>query len=153
MSLLTTTLCAGVFAATLVIALTGPPRYILPAFAAGFVAYGVRAVVLATGVGINWATVPAAAAAVLVAAIVTRRHRAEPVVVISAILPLSAAVSVFAAILDLVRASQATGEALQQLSTSLTADIGAAFTTTAALVLGLQIGFSIVRFARTSRLV
>ncbi len=138
-------LWAGLFSAGLGILLTAPPRYIHPAFLCGFAGRLVRDVSMSWGMSQNWSTVVAAAAVVLLAVAVIRRHTVSPVVLISGILPLGAAVAVFNAIIELMKVSSLKGDALSASSVALSANSGKAFTTSLAIALGLGAGMAIVR--------
>ena len=144
-------LLAGAFAAALAVMFTAPPENIVPAFACGLVTWIVRGGLVASGLGVGWATVLASVAAVLVAAAATPRHVVTPVVLISAVFPIAAGVAVFNAIIALFRVSTATGVALQEASATLSANIGKAFSTFVAIAVGLQIGSTIIRSARRRR--
>jgi hypothetical protein len=96
----------------------------------------------------NWSTAVAAAVVVLVAVAVIRRHVVSPVVVISGVLPLGAAVAMFKAIIELMKVSHLEGEALSEASVALSANMGKVFITSLAIALGLGTGIAIVRFFR-----
>jgi uncharacterized membrane protein YjjB (DUF3815 family) len=138
-------LWAALFATGLGVMLTAPPRYLLAAFACGFLGRGVRDVCTGLGVNVNWATVIAAAAEVLVAVAITQGRRVSPVVLICGVLPLGAAVAMFNLIFALMQISVAKGEDLAAASTALTANAGKVFTTTVAIAIGLAAGMAIER--------
>lgn len=96
----------------------------------------------------NWSTVVAAAVVVLAAVAVIRRHVVSPVVVISGVLPLGAAVAMFNAIIELMKVSSLKGEALSASSVALSANTGKVFTTSLAIAVGLGAGMAIVRCFR-----
>lgn len=145
-TILINSLWAGLFATGLAVMLTAPVPYLVPSFACAFVGRGLRDVCTGLGVGINWATVIAAAVVVLVAVAIIRRHRVSPVVLICGVLPLGAAVPMFNLIFSLMRISTATGEALDAASIALNANLGKVFVTSLAIALGLGAGMTIVRF-------
>jgi ATP/ADP translocase len=99
----------------------------------------------------NWSTVVAAAVLVLVAASTIRRHVVSPVVLVSGLIPLGAALAMFKAIMALMRISSLKGEALSEASDVLNANVGAVFTTSLAIALGLAVGMAIVRLARREK--
>jgi hypothetical protein len=72
----------------------------------------------------------------------------SPVVVISGVLPLGAAVAMFKAIIELMKVSHLEGEALRGASVALSANMGKVFITSLAIALGLGTGIAIVRFFR-----
>lgn len=146
--ILMNSLWAGLFAGGQGILLTAPRRYILPAFLCGFAGRFARDVFMSWGVSQNWSTAVAAAVVVLVGVAVIQRHVVSPVVVISGVLPLGAAVAMFNAIIDLMKVSSLKGEALSGASIALSANMGKVFTTSLAIALGLGAGIAIVRFFR-----
>ncbi len=146
--ILVNSLWAGLFAGGLGILLTAPPRYVVPSLLCGFAGRLARDLLMGVGVSQNWSTAVAAAVVVLVAVAVIERHRVSPVVLVSGILPLGAAVAMFNAIVGLMRVSSLTGEALSGASVALSANMGKAFTTSLAIALGLAAGMAIVRCFR-----
>ncbi len=141
-------LWAGLFAGGLGILLTAPPRYIAPAFLCGFGGRLVRDAFMSWGMSQNWSAAVAAAVVVLVAVAVLRRHVVSPVVLITGVLPLGAAVAMFNAIIELMKVSSLKEEALSEASVALSANMGKVFTTSLAIALGLGAGVAIVRFFR-----
>jgi uncharacterized membrane protein YjjB (DUF3815 family) len=144
-------LWAGLFAGGMGILLTAPPRFIAPAFLSGFAGRFARDVFMSWGMNQNWSTAAAAAVVVLVAVAVIRRHMVSPVVVISGILPLGAAVAMFNVIVALMKVSHLEGEALSGASVALSANIGKVFTISLAIALGLAAGMVIVRLCRREK--
>jgi uncharacterized membrane protein YjjB (DUF3815 family) len=138
-------LWAGLFAAGLAVMLTAPPRYILAAFACGFFGRGLRDVCTGLDLTLNWATVIAATAVVLVAVAFTRRHTVSPVVLICGVLPLGATGPIFNVIFNLMRISTAKGDPLSETTLALGSNAGKAFVITLAIALGLGAGMAIVR--------
>lgn len=145
---LTHCLWAGLFAGGLGFILTAPRRYIAPAFICGFAGRLARDVFMGWGLSQNWSTAVAAAAVVLVAVAITRRHVVSPVVLISGVIPLGAAVAMFHAIIQLMRVSSLEGEALSEAAIALNANIGKVFTTSLAIALGLAAGVAVVRLLK-----
>ena len=144
-AILLNALWAGLFATGQAVALTAPARYLVPTFLCAFLGRGTRDAWVACGVGYNWATVIAAASVVLVAAVMLQRRRVSPVVLICAILPLGASVSMFNLIFGLMRVSSLQGEALGDAAVALSASLGKVFTGSLSLALGLLAGIAIVR--------
>jgi hypothetical protein len=101
----------------------------------------------------NWATAVAAATVVLLAAAIVRRQAISPVVLISGVLPLGAAVAMFNLIVDLMKVSSSSGEALSAASVALIANAGRVSTGTLAIALGLGAGMAIVQFVKREELV
>ncbi len=148
LAILMNSLWAGLFAGGMGILLTAPPRYIAPAFLCGFAGRFARDVFMSWGMNQNWSTAVAAAVVVLVAVVVISRHVVSPVVLISGVLPLGAAVAMFNAIIELMKVSSLKGEALSGSTDVLSANIGKVFTTSLAIALGLGAGMAIVRLFR-----
>ncbi len=148
LAILMNSLWAGLFAGGMGILLTAPPRFIVPAFLCGFAGRFARDVFMSWRMSQNWSTAVAAAVVVLVAVAVIRRHVVSPVVVISGVLPLGAAVAMFNAIIELMKVSSLKGEALSEASVALSANMGKVFTTSLAIALGLGTGIAIVRLFR-----
>lgn len=141
-------LWAGLYAAGQAILLTAPLRYVPGTVLCGFAGRWVRDVLMIWGLSQNWSTVAAAATVVLVAVTMIRDHGVSPVVLISGVLPLGAAVAMFNAIIQLMKVSSQSGEALSASSVILSASIGRAFTTSLAISLGLGIGIAVTRLLR-----
>ncbi len=146
MAIFMNSLWAGLFAGGQGILLTAPRRYVLSSFLCGFAGRFARDVFMSWGMSQNWSTAVAAAVVVLVGVAVIQRHVVSPVVVISGVLPLGAAVAMFNAIIDLMRVSSMKGEAISGASIALSANMGKVFTTSLAIALGLGAGIAIVRF-------
>ena len=148
LAILMNSLWAGLFAGGLGILLTAPPRYSVPALLCGFAGRCVREMFMSWGMSQNWSTAVAAAVVVLVAVAIIRRHVVSPVVLVSGVLPLGAAVAMFNAIVELMKVSSLKGEALSVSSVALSGNMGKVFTTSLAIALGLAAGMAIVRFFR-----
>jgi len=141
-------LWAGLFAAGLAVTFTAPARYLVPAAVCGAIGRSLRDVCVELGLNVNWATVIAAAALTLLALAMTRRHQVAPVVLISAVLPLGAAVAMFDLIFALMRVSSAKGEALTTAALALSANAGKVFAISLAVAVGLAIGMAAERLLK-----
>ena len=140
-------LWAGLFASGFAITLTAPPRYIAPAFLCGAGDFFARGLLVSAGMNQDWATVVAAAALVLIAVASTRQdHEVSPVLLITGVLPLGAALAMFNTILALMKITSLKGEALAAESAALNANTSKVFVTTLAIALGLAGGIAIVRY-------
>lgn len=139
---------AGIFASAIAVILTAPPRYLLPAFLCGFAGRLARDVAQGLGMGPNWATGCAAAVVVLVAVLSIRRHLVSPVVLVTGVLPIGAALATFHAIIGLMKVSTLEGAALDSASAAMVGHMGKAFTTSMAIALGLGAGMAVVRLFR-----
>lgn len=144
-AMLANSLWAGLFASFMGMLLTAPPRYIVPTFICAFAGRLARDLFMNWGMTQNWSTAAAAAVVVLLAVMVIRRQVASPVVVISGILPLGAAIAVFDTITGLMKVSSLQGSGLAEASVALIGSAGKAFTTTLAIAVGLAAGIAIVR--------
>jgi hypothetical protein len=80
-----------------------------------------------------------------------RGRELSPVVLVSGVLPLGAAVVMFNAIVELMKISSLEGEALGESSVALNANIGKLFTTSLAIAVGLAAGIAIVQLIRHRR--
>ena len=144
-AILIESLWAGLFSIGIGILLTTPRQYIAPAFFCGFAGRFVRDLFIGWGFTQNWATTVAAAVIVFVAVAFIRRHGVSPVVLVSGVIPLGAAVAMFNMLIQLMKVSILKGAALNEASVVLSASIGKVFTTSLAIALGLEAGISIVR--------
>jgi uncharacterized membrane protein YjjB (DUF3815 family) len=148
LAMLMNSLWAGLFASGLGILLTAPPRYLVPTFLCGFSGRLARDAFMSWGMGPNWATVVGAAVVVRVAVAILRRPGVSPVVLVSGVLPLGAAVAMFNAIVELMKVSSLKGEALSGASVALSANLGKVFAMSLAIALGLGAEMAIVRLFR-----
>ena len=147
-AILMNALWAALFATGLGVMLTAPVRYLVAAFACGFLGRGLRDVCTGLGLNVNWATVIAAAVVVLAAVAITRRRGVSPVVLICGVLPLGAAVAMFNLIFATMQISSATGDKLASASVALTANAGKVFTTSVAIAIGLAVGIAVERLVK-----
>jgi uncharacterized membrane protein YjjB (DUF3815 family) len=139
---------AGIVASGMAIIFTLPFRYIMPSFVCGFAGRLARDLLVSWGAGMNWSTAVASAVVVLAAVALIRRNDLSPAVLITGVLPLGAALSMFDAIIGLMKVSVFTGEALAAETVTLSANIGKVITTSLAMALGLAIGLAIVRLKK-----
>jgi uncharacterized membrane protein YjjB (DUF3815 family) len=98
------------------------------------------------GMSQNWSTVLAAIIIVIVAVSIVKSHEVPPVVLVTAVLPLGAAVPMFFVINEIINNSSLTGIATGDSSVALITNAGKVFTTSLAIALGLGIGIEIVRY-------
>lgn len=139
---------AGLFACGMGILLTAPLRYVAPAFLCSFAGCFSRDVLMSWGVTQNWSTAVAAAVLVFVAMAIIREPDVPPVVLISGVLPLGAASSMFNAILDLMRVSSLKGGDLDAAAVALIASASRVLTISFAIALGFGAGLAVKRFVR-----
>lgn len=147
LTILTNSLWAALFASGYGVILTTPARTLVSCFVCGFMGRCVRDLSMRGGLSQNWATAVAAAVVALLAVVIVRRQTVSPVVLICGVLPLGSTVAIFNVLLDLMRVSSLTGEALSAASVSLIANAGKASTGTLAIAMGLGAGVAIARFA------
>jgi uncharacterized membrane protein YjjB (DUF3815 family) len=143
-------LWSGLFSAFIAVTFTAPVRYLGPAFVCGAVGRGVLDVLVAQGMSVNWATVIAAAAVVVVGVGGIQRREVAPVVLVSSVLPLGAAVAMFNLIFALMQISAAKDEA-PAAALALAVNAGKVFTTTLAIAVGLAAGLAMERLIRRPR--
>jgi len=141
-------LWAGLFAGSLSILFTAPLRYVPATLFCGFAGRCVRNVLMIYGLTQNWSTVIAAAVVALVAVAMIRGNAVCPVMLVAGVIPLGATVAMFNAIIELMKVSSLSGEALSASSVVLNANVGKVFTTSLAISLGLGIGMAVVRLLR-----
>jgi uncharacterized membrane protein YjjB (DUF3815 family) len=146
-------LWSGLIAAGLAVLFTAPRKYLVAAFVCGWVGRCVRDLVISLGVSHNLSTILAAAVVVLVAVAMLHRHQVSPVVLICAVIPLSASVAMFNLIFALLRLSTAAGDARTEYSLAFTSNLASAFTTFIAIALGLGAGTAIVRLLKRADVV
>jgi uncharacterized membrane protein YjjB (DUF3815 family) len=145
MSILTNSLWAGLFASALGIIFTAPRGCLAGTFVCGLMGRLVRDLCMSGGLSQNWSTIIASSAIVLVADVMIRRKAVRPVALVGSIIPLGAAMPMFNAIIQVVRLSTLTGEALDAAAVALSASLGKVFITSLAIALGLAVGTALVR--------
>ena len=136
---------AGVCALAVGILFTTPPRHLAGTFCCAVAGRIARDLLMGWGMTPNWATMPAAMVVVLVAVAILRGHVVSSVVLVSGVLPLAAAVSVFKSIIGVLRVSTLQGPAAGAEVIALVANVGRSFTVTLAIALGLAAGLAVVR--------
>jgi hypothetical protein len=139
---------AGLFAAAMAIVSAAPYSGLLPSFCGSFVARFARDALVAAGVDLNWATLIAAALVIFVAAVLIRRPVVSPVVMVSALVPLGAALPFFRAIADFLRIPSMTAEGVALLPQTMLSNLGKVFTTTVAIGAGASVAIYLVRALR-----
>lgn len=131
---------AGLFAAGLGLLLTTPPQGLLPCFACGLAARLAQNLLRAGGLSQAAAVVMAAIVCVLVTTLFRWRPQLSPLVMVTGVLPLGAAVPLFRSIYGILTLYQLQGEALNAAVVQLIANLSNVFTTTLAIVLGIWLG-------------
>jgi uncharacterized membrane protein YjjB (DUF3815 family) len=143
---------AGLFAGAMSIIFAAPSRAVLPSFCAGFVARLSRDALVAAGADVILATLVAAVLVGLIGEALVRRRIGSPVVVVSALVPLGAALPLFRVIVDFLRISSLPAAKLALLPQAMLSDLGRVFTTTAAIGLGVFMAAYAGRFMRRESL-
>lgn len=133
-------LWAGFFAAGLGLLLTTPPQGLLPCFACGLAGRLTRNLLIAGGLSQAASVLIAAVVCVLVTVLFSRRPQLSPLVMVTGVLPLGAAVPLFRSIYGILTLHGLQGEALNEAVVQLIANLSNVFTTTLAIVLGIWLG-------------
>jgi uncharacterized membrane protein YjjB (DUF3815 family) len=152
MALLTVGCWAGLFAAAMSIIFVAPSSALLPSFCAGFVARLSRDALIAAGWDVNLATLIAAALVGLVGEASIRRQVGSPVVVVSALVPLGAALPLFRVIVDFLRIPSMPAAKLAFLPQAMVSDLSKVLTTTAAIGLGVSLSVYVIKAVRRESL-
>jgi hypothetical protein len=147
-AILLDSLWGGLVAGSISMLFTVPHRYVPGTVLCGFAGRCARDVLVAFGLTQNWSTVIAAAAIVLIAVALIRGHTVSPVMLAASVIPLGATMAIFGAIVELLKISTLSGEALNTSSVAFIANIGKVFTTSLAIALGLGIGMVVVGLFR-----
>jgi len=142
--LLINALWAGFFAAGLGLLLTTPPQGLLPCFACGLAGRLTRNLLMAGGLSQAVSVLIAAIACVLVTTLFSRGAQLSPLVMVTGVLPLGAAVPLFRSIHAILTLQGLQGQALSEAVVQLIANLSNVFTTTLAMVLGIWLGLLIV---------
>jgi len=146
------TLWAGLFAVSLAILVTIPPKHLVNSFICGATGRFTCDMLAAQGVRQSAATAIGAIVIVLVAVFVQRGKVASPALVVCAVLPLGAAVSMLNAMWHLLTLASLEGTALNKALEVLSVDFGEVCITSLSIAAGLAVGMAIVRILRRERL-
>ncbi|HET9952723.1 MAG TPA: threonine/serine exporter family protein [Candidatus Eisenbacteria bacterium] len=130
---------AALFAGSLGVIFTAPPRYLAATVGCGFAGRLVRDLLVGADMGSGWATLLAAATVGIVAAALVRSRSVPPVVMIAGLLPLGAAGATFDMILGFMKIPNLQGEALRVASVEFVASTAKAFVTYLALSVGISL--------------
>jgi uncharacterized membrane protein YjjB (DUF3815 family) len=145
MPLITNAFWAGCFAAGLGLLLTTPPQGLLPCFACGLAGRLVRNLVVAAGASATVGVVLGAVVCVVVASALSHRGQTiSPLVMVTGVLPLGAAVPLFKSVYGLLTLPAVPGDALTDPVVQLVANLSTVFTTTLAMVLGVWLGLFVM---------
>jgi uncharacterized membrane protein YjjB (DUF3815 family) len=138
-------LWSALFATAMSIRNSTPSKYIIPTFISGIVAVCTRDLLQNAGFSTNWSTLFAAFMIVISSGLFIRSQKVPPVVMVCAVLPLWASVSMFSMLDDLRKVSLLSGDALTKAAIDLSANSAVVFVITIAIALGFAAGLSVLR--------
>ena len=138
-------LWSALFAIAMSIRNSTPYKYIIPTFLSGIIAVCTRDFLENAGLSTNWSTLFAAFMIVISTGIFIRSQRVPPVVMVCAVLPLWASVSMFNMLNDLRKVSLLSGDALNKAAVDLSANTAVVFVITVAIALGFAAGLAVLR--------
>lgn len=138
-------LWSALFATAMSIRNSTPYKYILPTFISGIIAVCTRDLLQNTGLSTNWSTLFAAFMIVISSGLFIRSQRVPPVVLVCAVLPLWASVSMFSMLDDLRKVSLLSGEALNKAAIDLSANTAIVFVITVVIALGFAAGLVVLK--------
>lgn len=144
-SILLDGLWSALFATAMSIRNSTPYKYIIPTFLSGVIAVCTRDLLENEGLSTNWSTLFAAFMIVISTGIFIRSQRVPPVVMVCAVLPLWASVSMFSMLDDLRKVSLLSGDALNKAAIDLSANSAVVFVITVAIALGFAAGLAVLR--------
>ncbi|MBK8551649.1 MAG: threonine/serine exporter family protein [Ignavibacteria bacterium] len=138
-------LWSALFATAMSIRNSTPYKYIIPTFLSSIVAVCTRDLLENAGLSTNWSTLFAAFMIVISSGLFIRSQRVPPVVMVCAVLPLWASVSMFNMLNDLRKVSLLSGDALNKAAIDLTANTAVVFVITIAIALGFAAGLAVLK--------
>ncbi|MFZ1323007.1 MAG: threonine/serine exporter family protein [Ignavibacteria bacterium] len=134
------------FATSMCILNSTPFKYIIPTFICGFAGVLTRDFLQNAGLSVNWATLTAAFTIVILAGIIIRSQNVPPIVLICAVLPQWASVSMFQMLNDLRRVTVLTGDELSKAAVDLTANTAMVFVISLVIAIGFALGLAVLKF-------
>ncbi len=137
-------LWSALFATAMSIRNSTPYKYILPTFISGVIAVCTRDLLENAGLSTNWSTLFAAFMIVISTGIFIRSRRVPPVVMVCAVLPLWASVSMFNMLDDLRKVSLLSGDALNKAAIDLSANSAVVLVITIVIALGFAAGMAVL---------
>ena len=137
-------LWSALFATAMSIRNSTPYKYILPTFISGVIAVFTRDLLENAGLSTNWSTLFAAFMIVISTGIFIRSRRVPPVVMVCAVLPLWASVSMFNMLDDLRKVSLLSGDALNKAAIDLSANSAVVLVITIVIALGFAAGMAVL---------
>jgi uncharacterized membrane protein YjjB (DUF3815 family) len=144
-SILLDGLWSALFATAMSIRNSTPFKYIIPTFISSVIAVLTRDSLEHYGLSTNWSTLFAAFMIVISVGLFIRSQKVPPVVMVCAVLPLWASVSMFGLLNDLRKVSLLSGSELNAAAIDLSANTAIVFVITVSIALGFAAGLSILR--------
>jgi len=144
-SILLDGLWSALFATAMSIRNSTPFKYIIPTFISSVIAVLTRDTLEHYGLSTNWSTLFAAFMIVISAGLFIRSQRVPPVVMVCAVLPLWASVSMFGLLNDLRKVSLLSGNELNIAATDLMANTAIVFVITVSIALGFAAGLALLK--------
>lgn len=138
-------LWSALFATAMSVRNSTPYKYIIPTFISSVVAVLTRDSLENYGLSVNWSTLFAAFMIVIISGLFIRSQRVPPVVLVCAVLPLWASVSMFNLLNDLRKVSLLSGNELNEAAISLSANTAIVFLITVCIAIGFAAGLSVLR--------
>ena len=138
-------LWSALFATAMSIRNSTPYKYIIPTFISSVIAVLTRDLLENTGLSTNWSTLFAAFMIVISSGIFIRSQRVPPVVLVCAVLPLWASVSMFNMLNDLRKVSLLSGDALNKAAIDLSANTAVVLVITIVIALGFAAGLVVLK--------
>lgn len=138
-------LWSALFATAMSVRNSTPFKYIIPTFLSSVAAVITRDSLENYGLSTNWSTLSAAFVIVMLTGLYIRSQKVPPVVMICAVLPLWASVSMFGLLNDLRKVSVLSGDALNQAALDLSANTAIVFVITVSIALGFAAGLGLLR--------
>ena len=144
-SILLDGLWSALFATAMSIRNSTPFKYIIPTFISSVIAVLTRDTLEHYGLSTNWSTLFAAFMIVISAGLFIRSQRVPPVVMVCAVLPLWASVSMFGLLNDLRKVSLLSGSELNAAAIDLSANSAIVFVITVSIALGFAAGLALLK--------
>ena len=144
-SILLDGLWSALFATAMSIRNSTPFKYIIPTFISSVIAVLTRDTLEHYGFSTNWSTLFAAFMIVISAGLFIRSQRVPPVVMVCAVLPQWASVSMFGLLNDLRKVSLLSGNELNAAAIDLSANTAIVFVITISIALGFAAGLALLK--------
>ncbi|MBP9191164.1 MAG: threonine/serine exporter family protein [Ignavibacteria bacterium] len=143
--ILTIGMWSAFFATCMCILNSTPFKYIIPTFICGFTGVLTRDFLQNAGLSVNWATLVAAFIIVLLAGLMIRSQKVPPIVLICAVLPQWASVSMFSMLNDLRKVTTLSGDDLSKAATDLAANTAMVIIISFVIAIGFALGLAVLK--------